>query len=128
MYRRHKIPITRNQRVSPEKVHLAKEMRRTMTPSEAMLWKRLKGGTLAGLHFRRQQIIGGFIADFYGVAAKLAVELDGPIHDNQTQLDHDRDQALATMGIRTLRFRNEEVANDADAVLQKIIEVCAART
>jgi len=128
MYQRHNIPITRNQPVSPEKAHFAKELRRNMTPSEALLWKRLKGGTLAGLHFRRQQIIGGFIADFYCVAAKLAIELDGAIHDAQTQLDHDRDQALATMGIRTLRFKNEEVANDADAVLQRIIEVCATQT
>jgi len=128
LYRRHNIPITRGQRVNPDKAHLAKAMRRQMTPSEDMLWKRSKAGALAGLHFRRQQIIGGFIADFYCVAAKLAIELDGPIHDNQTQLDRDRDQALLAMGIRTLRFKNEEVANDMDAVLERIIEVCATQT
>ncbi len=125
MYRRHDIPITRNQRVSPEKVRLAKEMRRNMTPSERLLWSELRGSALNGLHFRRQQIVAGFILDFYCVEERLAIEVDGPVHDSQAENDSERDRALAALGIQTLRFKNEEVAKDIGAVLKKIVDKCA---
>jgi len=123
-----KFPITRNQLVSPEKVRLAKKMRRDMTPSEALLWDRLRGSALAEIHFRRQQIIAGFIVDFYCVAAKLAVELDGPIHETQSELDRERDLVLTAFGIRALRFKNHEVTNEIEVVLQKIVAACASQT
>src|ERR1700693_4745791 len=92
MYRRHDIPITRDQRVSPEKVRLAKEMRRNMTPSERLLWSELRGSALKRLHFRRRQIVAGFILDFYCVEEKLAIEVDGPVHDAQVENDSERDR------------------------------------
>ena len=125
MYRRHDIPITRNQRVSPEKVCLAKEMRRNMTPSERLIWSELRGSALHGLHFRRQQIVAGFILDFYCVEEKLAIEVDGPVHDSQAESDSERDRTLAALGIHTLRFKNEEVVKDIGAVLKKIVNTCA---
>ena len=124
MYRRPPISTTRNQKVSPEKIRLAEEMRRNMTASERLLWSALRGSALNGLHFRRQQIVAGFILDFYCVEEKLAIEVDGPVHHTQAESDSERDRALAALGIQTLRFKNEDVANDIGAVLKKIVEKC----
>ncbi len=71
--------IVRAQR-DPEKQAFARRMRRAITAAEARLWERLRNNQLAGLHFRRQQIIDGFIADFYCRAARLVVECDGAVH------------------------------------------------
>ena len=61
--------------------------------------------------------------EVYCVAARLVVELDGPVHDGQSELDGARDRALAAIGTRTLRFRNEEVTDDIEAVLRRILDV-----
>lgn len=66
----------------------AREMRREPTPAEAVLWSALRGGRL-GVRFRRQHPVGRFILDFWCAEAKLAIEVDGGIHDEQ----HDRDEA-----------------------------------
>ncbi len=121
---RIKVPVTRGRPVAPEKVRFAKALRRNMTPEERLLWNRLRRSALDGIHFHRQQIIGGFIVDFYCAAANLAIELDGPIHDARADLDRERDRALAALGIRTMRLRNEEVAKDFGAVLRKIAAAC----
>ena len=117
-------PVTRNQRVDTEKVRFAKILRHNMTPEERILWNRLRRSALAGLHFHRQQIIVGFIADFYCAAANLAIELDGPIHDGNAAADRKRDRAFAELGIRTLRIRNEELEEDLEGVLAKIAAAC----
>jgi very-short-patch-repair endonuclease len=72
--------IITGQQVSPELKARAKELRQEMTPAESKLWQRLRAGRLEGFHFRRQQIIGGYIADFYCHAAGLVVEVDGIIY------------------------------------------------
>jgi len=56
--------IITGQKVSPEKLERAKELRREMTPAERRLWQRLRANRLDGWHFRRQQVIDGFIVDF----------------------------------------------------------------
>ena len=71
-----------------------------------MLWLRLRRNGL-GVHFRRQQIIDGFIADFYCHAAALVVEVDGPIHD--ADYDRERDRIFAVRGISALRFQSQDV-------------------
>ena len=125
MPKRNQFPITRNQRIAPHKFLLARHLRRNMTPEENLLWSRLRGSALEGLHFRRQQIVAGFIADFYCATGSLAIELDGPVHDDQVESDLKRDSAFAELGIRTLRIRNEEVWKDFEGVVQRI--VAAAR-
>jgi very-short-patch-repair endonuclease len=72
------------------------------------------------MHFRRQQVIAGYIADFYCHGAALVVELDGSGHQRQRGYDRLRDQAFAQLGIRTLRFTNQELRNDPRAVVSKI--------
>ncbi len=105
------------QQVEEAKVILARQMRRRMTPTEAMLWSRLRGDH-QGVNFRRQQIIGGFIADFYCHSAALAVEVDGPIHN--TDYDAERDRLFGEKGIRVLRVTSDEVTERIGLVLSRI--------
>ena len=93
-----------------------------MTPAEKILWQELRGNKL-GVHFRRQQIIAGFIVDFYCNKAGLVVEVDGDIHDLQQKEDASREKVLSEMGLRVVRFRNEEVMKNLSAVVGKIREV-----
>ena len=103
--------IVTNQRVSKDKLQRAKELRRDMTPTEKMLWEELRANKL-GVHFRRQQVIQGFIVDFYCHKAGLVVEADGDIHDLQQEEDARREKALSALGLKVIRFRNAEVARD----------------
>ncbi len=112
--------LIRGQRVAAEKLRLARELRRRMTPEERVLWQHLRGNKLHGLHFRRQQIIDGFIVDFYCGAARLVVELDGGVHARQVEYDAERDRALSRCGLRVLRIPNADVSRDLAAVLARI--------
>ena len=93
-----------------------------MTPAEKILWQEIRTNKLA-VHFRRQQIIKGFIVDFYCHAAGLVIEVDGDIHDLQQEEDARREMVLKEMGLRIIRFRNEEVEKNLSAVLRKIHEL-----
>jgi very-short-patch-repair endonuclease len=95
-----------------------------MTPAEAILWQELRGNKL-GVHFRRQQVIKGFIVDFYCHKAALVIEVDGAIHDDEAQKEYDikREQVLNALGLRVVRFRNEEIEKNLLHVLKRIREV-----
>lgn len=95
-----------------------------MTQAESILWQNLRGNRLGGWHFRRQQILYGFIVDFYCHAASLVVEVDGEIHESQRRADKERDAALAERGFTILRFSNHEVESALASVLNKISSVC----
>ena len=116
--------IIPGQRVTKEKLQRARELRREMTPAEKILWQELRGNKL-GVHFRRQQVIAGFIVDFYCHKADLVIELDGSVHerDEQKESDAERDKALGEMGLRVFRFKNEEVIRNLRGVLEKIREL-----
>jgi very-short-patch-repair endonuclease len=111
--------IIPGQSVKKEKLQRAKELRRDMTLAEKVLWNELRANKL-GVHFRRQQIIAGFIVDFYCHKADLIVEVDGDIHDLQQQEDAIREDALKQLGLKILRFRNEEILNNLPSVVEKI--------
>jgi len=111
--------IVRGQKVDPVKAMLARELRRRMTSEERMLWQALRRSAL-GHHFRRQQVVAGFIVDFYCHASGLAVELDGAVHDGRGDYDAERDQVLAGLGVRVLRIGNAEVRRDLEAVIDQI--------
>jgi very-short-patch-repair endonuclease len=121
--------IVRLQRIDEKKLSDARDLRRNMTSEEILLWKRLRNRKLAGLKFRRQQIIEGFIADFYCEEVKLAVEIDGSIHDteNQKEIDCHRDKVFAARGIFTLRIKNDEVVSNINATFIKIKHMCDCR-
>ena len=99
----------------------AKELRKNMTEAEKVLWGYLKGG-LNGLKFRRQHPIGVYIADFYCHAIKLAIELDGKIHDKPEVkiLNEQRESELRNWGYEVIRFTNQELFQNIEKVLQTI--------
>jgi len=91
-----------------------------MTPSEKLLWKYLSDRGMVGVKFRRQHPISGFILDFFCPTHNLAIELDGAIHANRVEYDREREQVLRSLGIKVLRFKNEQVINSLDSVLKTI--------
>jgi len=104
-------------------IQLARELRKNCTPSEKTLWKELRNRKLQGIKFFRQhpliyeedrKTLHFFIADFYSAELKLVVELDGKIHDYQKDYDRERDLIIRSLGLRVLRFKNEELANIDD--------------
>lgn len=103
----------------------ARKMRHQPTEAEDILWSYLRDRRLAGYKFRRQHAVDRFILDFYCRASRLAVEVDGPIHERTANEDAERDSILACYGIRVLRVRNEEVLGDIEAVLTTIREALA---
>jgi len=114
--------IVTNQKVTAQKLQRAKELRREMTPAEKILWEELRANKL-GVHFRRQQVIEGFIVDFYCHKAALVIEVDGDIHDLQQEEDARRENVLSELGLRILRFRNDEVVRNVSAVVGKVREL-----
>jgi very-short-patch-repair endonuclease len=120
--------IVIGQDISPAKLQLAKEFRREMTPEEKILWQHLRANRLNGLHFRRQQIIDGFIADFYCHAAALIIEVDGEVHEQQVEYDVERNKVLKGRELRLLRIKNEEVRQELDKVLMRIVQACSLET
>jgi very-short-patch-repair endonuclease len=120
--------IVIGQRVDAAKVKRAKELRHAMTPAERLLWQHLRANRLDGFHFRRQQVIDGFIVDFYCHAAGLIVEVDGVVHQEQIEYDEQRDQILTARGLRILRFRNEACVQDVEGVLASILAACCEGT
>jgi len=111
--------IVTEQKVTKDKLQRARELRRDMTPAEKILWQELRANKL-GIHFRRQQVIHGFIVDFYCHKSALVVEVDGDIHDLQQEEDMRWERALHELGLRIVRFRNDEVVKNLSAVVEKI--------
>jgi very-short-patch-repair endonuclease len=96
-------------------------MRREPTPAEEKLWQKLRHKQLLGFKFRRQHTIDRFIVDFYCGEARLVVEVDGEVHDYTQEEDAIRQDFLESLGLRMVRFRNEEVLNEIDGVVEEIV-------
>ena len=103
-------------------MRMAAKMRRAPTPSERRLWSWLRNEGVAGLRFRRQHVLFGFVADFYCRSAKLAVEVDGPIHESRREYDAARDRVLEGHGIRVVRLANRTVDTDRASVMRILHE------
>jgi very-short-patch-repair endonuclease len=122
-----KVPVKNivvGQKVTAAKAQRARELRRDMTPEETVIWQAVRRNQLGGCHFRRQQVISGFIADFYCHAAGLVVEIDGEIHQTRTQYDDDRDRVLKARGLRVLRIPNTLVRRGLQAALALVLAAC----
>ncbi len=109
-------------RTPPDSVSRAREFRREPTLAEAELWRHLRRRELSGYRFRRQHPIGPYFADFACLEPPLVVELDGSQHLDDAERDRRRDAYLAECGFRTLRFTNDLVFTEVDAVLDAIVE------
>jgi len=98
-----------------------RELRQNQTPQEEKLWFELRHSKL-GAKFKRQNSVGGYIADFYCQKYKLIIELDGKIHDSKENQEYDkiRDNYFKELNFNILRIKNEEVDSDMEKVLEKI--------
>ncbi len=117
------IGVSTGRRIKNSKLELAKKMRRQMTLAERAFWNGVRNRKMHGLKFRRQQIIDGFIADFYCSELKLIVEIDGGVHEGQKNYDQLRDRIISRNDIQVIRFPNEVVINNFDVVVNRIAEI-----
>lgn len=101
---------------------MARAMRKAPTPSESLLWAALRNRQLLGLKFRRQHVIAGYIADFYCPSLSLVIEVDGPVHDEES--DRMRDEVFVSAGIVVLRFSADEVETNLSSVVAAIARAC----
>jgi very-short-patch-repair endonuclease len=99
-----------------------KELRNNLTPAEARFWKVIQNKQFEGRKFRRQHSVGNYILDFYCPAEKLAIELDGQVHfnDSAREYDYERKLFLEHYGIKILRFENKRVFEDLEWMLDVI--------
>lgn len=98
----------------------ARMLRKQSTLAEILLWNELKGRKILGCDFHRQKPIGRYIVDFFCPRLKLAIEIDGGSHLDRTEEDKKRQRELVLLGIRFLRFRDDEVKKDLGAVVDII--------
>ncbi|MEX2026571.1 MAG: DUF559 domain-containing protein [Pirellulaceae bacterium] len=114
-----KYPIT----PAPLKAN-ARLLRKDSTFPERLLWSRLRGGRLGGLKFRRQHSVGDFVVDFYCHEHALAIELDGESHSGRAEYDQERQAVIEQWGVRVVRYGNDDILQDLDAVLEQILREC----
>ncbi len=100
----------------------ASALRTHMTDAETRMWQALRGKQLAGRKFRRQQPIGPYIVDFVCLETKVIIEIDGGQHAEAVHYDSRRDAWLESEGFRVLRFWNNDVIQNLEGVLMKIVE------
>ena len=104
----------------------SRDLRNNMTDAEKLLWSRLRNKQILGLQFYRQKPILNFIVDFYCPAVNLVIECDGSQHFTEDGLEADRvrDEALAQLGLKVLRFDNGQVMGQIDDVVEVVYKYC----
>ncbi len=98
-----------------------KTLRHNMTEQEVILWSVLKNNNW-GYKFRRQHSIDRFVADFFCPKKRLIIELDGSQHLDNKEYDDERTDYFESLGIRVIRFWNNEVKNNLNGVMIKIVD------
>ncbi|AZO80935.1 MULTISPECIES: DUF559 domain-containing protein [unclassified Bosea (in: a-proteobacteria)] len=111
-----------------ERDHFARKLRQRSTKPEDILWTLLRGRKLAGVKFRRQVVVLGYTVDFLSFERRLIIELDGRQHDWDRDYDATRTEEIERHGFMLIRFRNDEVLNDLDAVIARIERACATES
>jgi very-short-patch-repair endonuclease len=111
-----------------ETVECARKLRSEMSLPEILLWRALRARP-GGLKFRRQHPAGPYVLDFYCAAARLAIEIDGFVHDSEpaAKRDEARSRSLRSQGVATLRVPAKIVLEDMERVVARIVEVASAR-
>ena len=102
--------VIRNQKINPKKLELARRFRKNPTESEDAVWQMLRNRQIRNLKWRRQQVIDGFIADFYCAELNVVLEIDGLVHDAKDVKEYDayRTSVFESKGIRVFRLKNED--------------------
>jgi very-short-patch-repair endonuclease len=109
--------------IHPVITQSARTLRQNMSSAERRLWYLLRRKQLDGFRFRRQQPIGSFIVDFVCLKERLVIELDGGSHTETQGYDEVRTAWLEAKGFRVLRFWNNDVLGNQEAVIDRILEV-----
>jgi very-short-patch-repair endonuclease len=94
----------------------ARQLRKNLTDAERRLWKHLRSRQMGSHKFRRQQPIGSYIVDFVCFKKRLIVAVDGGQHSQQAVYDNARTEWLESQGFRVLRFWNNQVLEEIEAV------------
>jgi len=112
-------------------IQIVRKLRKNQTKEEKILWRHLRNRKLNGVKFLRQHPViyenfnadvRFFVPDFYSAQKKLIIEVDGKIHDFQKHYDENRENIIRSLGLRIIRFKNEELS-DVFEVLEKIRQV-----
>ncbi|UNK78467.1 endonuclease domain-containing protein [Sphingopyxis granuli] len=101
-------------------IEFAKQMRREQTEPETRLWLELRAARFQGIKFRRQKVIGPYIADFSSREPMLVIEIDGDTHAGQEAYDRARTAYFEEQGYRVIRFTNRDVLTNMDGVLGQL--------
>ena len=105
----------------------AKEFRKQHTAAEEFLWSHIRKRQLDRLKFRDQQAVEGRVIDFYGPEIRLGIEVDGAAHDERQEEDAARQAFIEGLGIKIIRFSNDEVLRHIEKVLERIRKEADAR-
>ena len=103
-----------------ERAERARSLRRALTPAELSLWTRLRGRRLAGFKFARQEQISRYYVDFVCRERRLIIELDSGQHAESPE-DRHRDRTLCALGYRVIRIWNNDVIENLDGVLRRLL-------
>jgi len=104
------------------KLRLAREFRKNPTKSEHIIWNALRNRNFSQLKFKRQYVLKGYVLDFYCPELKLAVEIDGSVHNDKKKEDINRQSILENLGITFYRIKSRNVESNIDDVLDKLAE------
>ena len=115
---------------STEQKDLRRSLRNNATAAEALLWRRLKGGQVNGMKFRRQHGMGPYVMDFYCPEYRLCIELDGEVHNTEGAYRHDqvRDRFLSENGITVLRFKDDVIRWNMEAIINEILKFAEGKS
>ena len=110
----------------PDIFEKAKYLRENMTNAENVLWEYLSKNQL-GARFKSQHPVSTFIVDFYCHQYKLVIEVDGEIHNEQTDYDNGRTAELERLGLKVVRFTNKEVLESTERTVLQIKTLLSTR-
>jgi len=105
---------------NPKLRKYARELRKKGTLAEVILWKYIQRKAIKGYEFHRQVPIDNYIVDFYCHELQLAIEIDGISHDGKFEYDQKRQKRLEELGVKVIRFPDEDVRNETNSVLEAL--------
>ncbi len=95
-------------------------LRNTQTEAETIFWNQIRAKRFFGLKFKRQYSIDRYVVDFFCHSKNIAIEIDGGQHAENIEYDNARTKFLNALGIKVLRFWNNDIINNLDGVLEKL--------
>jgi len=106
--------------MKPIKKQFARQLRKSQTDTEKVVWEILRNRKFCEYKFRRQHVLEGFVVDFFSRELRLVVEIDGWIHEKRKEYDKARDGILRAKRISVVRIKNEDVVGGLEGILRKL--------